>query len=193
MGRNELDGKIILYHGSPIGGLTELKPFVSEHQKPYLYFAENSLVALLYAVKPVPKPFSFYPYGFGENGELLYSEYYENAFAELYEGKRGYLYECRADRKQLEEPTQIRGVYTCAEAVKVGSILEIPDLYVYYREREKPGVFRIRARREIPEKEMDFVREEMLGYMREYGLKKLPDHEMSGFIRTRFPEVWEKE
>lgn len=183
---------MILYHGSPIGGLTELKPFISEHEKPYLYFAENPLVALLYAVKPVPKPFSFYPYGFGENGELLYSEYYENAFADIYEGKRGYLYECRADREQLEAPTQIRRVYTCAEAVKVGSVMEIPDLYAYYREREKPGVFRLRTRREIPEKEMDFVRKEMLGYMREYGLRNLPDHEMSEFIRTRFPEVWER-
>lgn len=55
---------MIFYHGSPIGGLTELKPFLSEHGKPYIYFATNPLVALLYAVKPVSKPFSFYPYGF---------------------------------------------------------------------------------------------------------------------------------
>lgn len=52
---------MILYHGSPVGGLTELKLFLSEHGRPYLYFADNPLVALLYAVKPVPKPFSFYP------------------------------------------------------------------------------------------------------------------------------------
>lgn len=184
---------MILYHGSPIGGLTELKPFLSEHEKPYLYLAENPLVALLYAVKPVPKPFSFYPYGFGENGELLYAEYYENALADLYKGKRGFLYECRAERKRLEAPTKIRGVYTCAKAARVESVSEIPDLYAYYREREKTGAFRIRTRGEISEREMDFVREEMLGYVREYELKKHPDHEMSGFIRTRFPEVWGKE
>lgn len=60
------------YHGSPVGGLTELKPFLSEHGKPYLYFAEDPLVALLYAVKPVPKPLSFYPYGFAGDGGKMY-------------------------------------------------------------------------------------------------------------------------
>lgn len=51
-----------LYHGSPVADLKEMKPYLSEHGKPYIYFAENPLIALLYAVKPVPKPFSFYPY-----------------------------------------------------------------------------------------------------------------------------------
>ena len=44
------------YHGSPIGGLNKLEPFLSEHGRHYIYFATNPLVALLYAVKPVPKP-----------------------------------------------------------------------------------------------------------------------------------------
>lgn len=51
---------MILYHGSPIGDVTELKPFLSEHKDAYVYFASNPVVALLYTVKPVPKPFSFY-------------------------------------------------------------------------------------------------------------------------------------
>ena len=85
---------MIFYHGSSVKGLKELKPFLSEHGKPYIYFATNSLIALLYAVKPVPKPFSFYPYGFDKNGNVVYSEYYENAFYDLYKGKTGYLYEC---------------------------------------------------------------------------------------------------
>lgn len=44
---------MILYHGSPVGELTELKPFLSEHGRPYLYFADNPLVALLYACRDV--------------------------------------------------------------------------------------------------------------------------------------------
>lgn len=59
------------YHGSPVGGLNELKPF------------------------------SFYPYGFDENGNAVYSEYYDNAFYDLYKGKSGYLYECD-DLKKLK-------------------------------------------------------------------------------------------
>lgn len=94
------------YHGSPIGGLDELKPFLSEHGKPYIYFSSNPIVALLYAVKPVPKPFSFYPYGFDKNGAVVYSEYFENAFFHLYGGKVGYLYEC-THLENTDNPTNI--------------------------------------------------------------------------------------
>ena len=75
---------MILYHGSPNWWhYYELKPFLSEHKKPYVYLASNPVVALLYTVKPVPKPFSFYPYGF--NGEkVVYSEYYKNCFEDIY-------------------------------------------------------------------------------------------------------------
>lgn len=44
---------MILYHGSSVGGITELKPYLSEHKKPYVYLASNPVVALLYAVKQV--------------------------------------------------------------------------------------------------------------------------------------------
>lgn len=80
---------LAFYHGSPIGGLNELKPFLSEHGEPYVYFSSSPIVALLYAVKPVPKPYSFYPYGFDENGVVVYSEYFENAFFHLYNEKKG--------------------------------------------------------------------------------------------------------
>ena len=68
------------YHGSPVGELNELKPFLSEHEKQYVYFTQNPIVALLYAVHPVDKPFSYYPYGFDKDGTVHYSEYYQNAF-----------------------------------------------------------------------------------------------------------------
>ena len=55
------------YHGSPVGGLNELKPFLSEHKKQYVYFTQNPVVALLYAVHSVDKPFSYYPYGFDKD------------------------------------------------------------------------------------------------------------------------------
>ena len=58
------------YHGSPIGGLNKLEPFLSEHGRHYIYFATNPLVALLYAVKPVPKP----------NRSALLNRYMQNPF-----------------------------------------------------------------------------------------------------------------
>lgn len=178
-----------LFHGSPVGGLTELQPFLSEHGKPYLYFATNPLVALLYAAKPVPKPFSFYPYGFDKDGGVVYSEYYENAFEQLYRGKAGYLYECD-HVAGLENPTQINCAYTTTEPVQIDRVTRIDDLYDYFMAQAEQGLFRVKRRAEISEKEIDFVLEEFRKDIVNFDLKWAPEHEMSHFIQQHFPSAW---
>ncbi len=179
---------MILYHGSPTGGLTELTPFLSEHGKPYIYFASTPVIALLYAVKPVPKPFSFYPYGFDKNC-VVYSEYFEDAFFDLYKGKTGYLYEC-VDLKHVDNPTQINCVYTCIEKVKVDKVTKIPDLYVYFKEQEEKCLFRIKQRTEISDKEMQRILNELKKDIEANNLKHFPEHPMSIFIQNHFPNAW---
>lgn len=177
------------YHGSPLRALAELKPFLSEHGAPYIYFATDPLVALLYAVKPVPKPFSFYPYGFGKDGRVIYSEYFEDAFRALYRGRAGYLYACH-DLKGLKKPTQISCAYTCSEPVRVDAVTEIPDLYVYFKEQEEKGRFLIKRRADVSDQEMRLVEASLQEDIDRHGLKALPEHAMSLFIRTHFPGVW---
>lgn len=177
------------YHGSPIGGLSELKPSLSEHNKPYIYFATNPLVALLYAVKPVPKPFSFYPYGFDKNGVVIYSEYFEDAFSHLYKGKIGYLYECD-DLKNANNPTNICCAYTCTEPIKVKNITKIPDLYAYFKQQEENGLFKIKPKKDISDKEIAFVFCELKKDVENNHLKNRPQHPMSVFIQEYFPSVW---
>lgn len=167
-----------LFHGSPVGGLTELQPFLSEHGKPYLYFA----------TKPVPKPFSFYPYGFDKDG-VVYSEYYENAFEERYRGKAGYLCEC--DRVTgLDNPTQINCAYTTTEPVKIDRVTRSDDLYDYFMEQAEQGLFWVKKRAETSEKEMDIVLEEFRKDIANFNLKHDPEHEMSHFIQQHFPSAW---
>lgn len=181
---------MIFYHGSPVKGVKELKPFLSEHGKPYIYFATNPFVALLYAVKPVPKPFNFYPYGFDKNGNVVYSEYYENAFYDLYKGKTGYLYECD-DLKQTDTPTKINCAYATTESIKIDRVTEISDLYLFYKEQEAKGLFSIKQKSKISDKEMNFVLDELRKDIKKYDLKSLPQHAMSIFIQKHFPTIWE--
>lgn len=178
------------YHGSPFKGLHELKPFLSEHGEPYIYFASNPLVALLYAVKPVPKPFSFYPYGFGSNGIVIYSEYYENAFYDLYKGKTGFLYECD-HLKNVNTPTQICCACTVSKPVRIDRVTEISDLYAFYKGQEAKGLFRIKNKNEISDKEIRFISAELKGDIIKNHLVWEPQHAMSIFIKTHFPEIWE--
>ncbi len=179
---------MIFYHGSSIGGLTELKPFLSEHKKPYIYLTSNPVVALLYAVKPVPKPFSFYPYGF--SGEkVVYSEYYKNCFEEIYKGKKGYLYECE-NVKNIENPTAINCAYTCEEPIEINRCIEIKDVYNKFMEYKEMGLFEINPFEKISEKELNFVYDDMKRTIKQYDLKNNPKSPMSEFIKMHFAKAW---
>ena len=179
---------MILYHGSDIGNLTELKPFLSEHKKPYIYLTSNPVVALLYAVKPVPKPFSFYPYGF--SGEkVVYSEYYKDCFKDIYKGKKGFLYECH-NVENVRNPTSIHCAYTCEHPVRISRCIQIDDLYDEFTEYKEKGLFEIKPFGSISDRELNFVREDMRKNIAQHNLKDFPDNPMSQFIIRHFPEVW---
>lgn len=179
---------MILYHGSSIGGITELKPFLSEHKKPYVYLASNPVVALLYTVKPVPKPFSFYPYGF--NGEkVVYSEYYKNCFEDIYKGKKGFLYECN-DITNIENPTAINCAYTCQTPIKINNYIEIDDVFEKFMEYKAQGLFEIKPFENIKERELNFVYDDMKKTIMQHNLRGCPDSPMSQFIITHFPKIW---
>ncbi|MDE5604836.1 MAG: hypothetical protein K2I73_04550 [Eubacterium sp.] len=177
------------YHGSPIADLKELKPILSEHGQAYVYFSTNPLVALLYSVKPVPKPFSWYPYGFDSKGNIIYSEYFENAFEKTYKGKTGYLYECD-DISDVEQPTQINCAYTCKNCIKIDRVTKIPDLYQYFKEQEKEGLFKIKPLNAISEKEMNFVLEDLISTIDKFNLTTHPQNPMTVFIKENFTELY---
>lgn len=183
---------MIFYHGSPVGGLNELKPFLSEHGEQYVYFTKNPVVALLYTVHPVDKPFSYYPYGFDKDGTIHYSEYYKDAFSDIYKGKQGYLYECD-HIPSIGNPTQIKGVFVCKNAVKVDRKIMIPDLYDRLMEYQQQGLFRIRTFDTISEKEMQHVYDTLKQTIQKHALKQSLGNLMSRFIREHFPGVWEEE
>lgn len=179
---------MILYHGSSIGDLTELKPFLSEHGEPFVYLSSNPAVALLYTVKPVPKPFSFYPYGF--NGEkVVYSEYYENSFEDIYKGRKGFIYECICDGN-IGNPTSIKCAYACEKAVKVSRCIEIDDVYEKFTEYIENGIFDVKPLSEISEKELSFVYDDIRKTIEQYNLRECPDNPMSKFIMTNFKSIW---
>ncbi len=178
------------YHGSPIGDLKALTPSLSEHNKPYIYFSTNPLVALLYAVKPVPKPFSFYPYGFDKDGNLIYSEYFENAFYELYNGKTGYLYKVE-NLNNIQNPTNINSAVVCETPVKITDVTKISNLYEYYLEKEKPGNFFIKKNSDISQKEMDFVLSELKKDIEKYQLFNYPENSMTLFLKEYFPKTFD--
>ena len=181
---------VIFYHGSSVKGLTMLKPFVSEHKQPYIYFSTNPVVALLYTVRPVEKPFNWYPYGFDSDGTVVYSEYYPGAFSDVYKGKSGYLYECD-DIENTENPTNINSAFTCNEPVEIDRMSEIDDIYDEFMKYKSQGLFKIKCFDDISSKELSFVRDYLSNLIIKHDLHSKPDLDISRMIQDHFKDIWE--
>lgn len=180
----------MFYHGSSIGKLAELNPFVSEHGKPYIYFASNPVVALFYTVKAVEKPFSWYPYGF-KNGIPVYTEYYPNALADVYKGKTGYIYEFeRIDG--AENPTDINCACVCSLPVKTDKITEIPDVYEMLLEHEKNGELIIERYDFLSESRKLWIENTIKAEIAMHKLKSNSGNSYESFIKSRFPNLYEE-
>ena len=106
----------------------------------------------------------------------------------LYKNKTGYLYQCN-NINHLEQPTQINCAYTCTDPVRIDRVTKIDDLYTYYVEQEKSGLFKIKHFNDIPEKEMAFISEDMKNTVEQYDLRNHPDNPMSVFIKKYFSAV----
>ena len=88
----------LLYHASPVKGITRLEPHVSNHGKALVYLSdrrENVLVYLSNAVEKHCRENGFVwngswhkwaSYGFAKDGRLLLEEYYPNATMDTYKG-----------------------------------------------------------------------------------------------------------
>ena len=143
----------MLYHASPIGGLTVLTPHISNHGKPLVYFSkkrENVLVYLSNAVEKYCRETGFAhtdkwqkwgPYGFDADGVQRLEEYYPNALKETYAGVSGYIYS--AEAANAFPAQDIPFAAASEQAVEIVSCEFVPDAYEAILRAEKAGLLRI--------------------------------------------------
>ncbi len=176
------------YHGTSVGNLTELKPSISEHGKPYIYFSTNPVVALFYTVKAVEPPFNWFPYGF-KNGIPVYTEYYPDALADIYSGRQGFIYEFEK-LNNIENPTDINCACVCKNSVKTEKFTEIHDVYEKMLEYEKSGDLIIERYESLSENRLENIENIIKSEIEEYNLKQNPECSYAKFILKKFPQWW---
>ena len=184
---------MILYHGSSVPNLKELKPYISEHKKPYIYFSTDIAVATFYTVHKIERPYNWFTYGFNKDGIPIYTEYYPNALADVYNGQRGYIYQCH-QTEDMSNPTNINDAYVCPNPIVVDKCVTIDDVYANLLEYEKDGRLIIRRFEEFSDKlciKRVNINEQIKQEIFNYDLLSMPECSYSKFIRERFPEVWE--
>ena len=132
---------MILYHGSKTANIDTLRPFLSNHEKPYVYLTHSKVLATAYAHNPLTRPNGFFSYWWSKDGTLCYDEYFPNQLETIYAGQTGYVYECVGDYPQLDK---MPWVYLSGESVPVIRCTRIPDIYQELLEYERQGLLKVR-------------------------------------------------
>ena len=177
-----------LYHGSAFEGLTTLVPHVSEHEQEYVYLSDNSAIAMLYTVHMLPFPYNWYPYGF-HNEIPIYTEYYPDALADVYAGRRGFVYECERT-STMEGLAMIPGAYVSEVPVAVHGVRAVADVHEALLDLEHKGRLIIQRFATLSDEQHAFFTEMMRRQIALYELHGKPDDAYSRFITERFPHVW---
>ena len=184
------------YHASPIGGITQLEPRISNHGIPLVYFSrkrENVLVYLSNAIEKYCMETGFRydgiyqkwgPYGFNKGGRLQLEEYYPNALGSTYKGVSGYIYNAETITDS-GFAVQIPDAATSSIPVKVLNSEYVPDAYEAILQAEREGLITI------------FRYEELSGKAHEWIEKTIKDEyegaaghpEYRHFLKGHFPNI----
>ncbi len=175
-----------LYHVSPTAGLRELQPSVTQYfGKPRQVCLTASLpMALMYGVKHFE-----YTYGYTRSGQIYYEEYFPDALAEIYRGKKASLYRC-AFRPDMTA-TAIPNEYVTPRAVTVLEETLIPDVYEALLEQERLGRLKIVRYSEMTAESLAWVEAAETVTILEHGLLH-EDGAFARYMREKYPRSWEQ-
>lgn len=175
----------ILYHGSPVAGLTVLEPHTPQYfGKPrQVCLTSSEAMALLYGVRHFE-----YTYGYTQDGQLYFEEYFPNALEEIYSGKRAYLYRCA--RRDDMAPTAIPNEFVSDSPVPVLEGTAVPDVYEALLEKERTGALRIVRWALRTEASRQWTIQEEKDSILEHGLLHRDDA-FARYMRGKYPESWD--
>ena len=184
------------YHASPIEGIQQLEPRVSDHHIPLVYFStkrENTLVYLSKAIEKYCRETGFAydgiwkkrgPYGFTKDGRQQLQEYYPDALEKTYKGVSGYIYSAEIITDS-EFEIRIPDAASSSAPVTVSGSEFVPDAYEAILEAAEKGLITIMRYDEMPEKMREWNRRTIL---QEY--EENADHpEYRHFLKGNFPNI----
>ncbi len=156
----------LLYHASPVEGIKELEPRVSNHGDLRVYFSlkrENTLVYLSNAVERFCRQTGFQhegvwrkwgPYGFTPDRRLRLEEYYPNALQETYKGVSAYIYTVQWSEKN-QILTGIPDAFYSDQPIRVAGCEFIKDAYAEIMKAYEEGKIDIVRYEEWSEKQRE--------------------------------------
>ena len=177
---------MILFHGSSVPGISTLRPFASNHDKPYVYLTHSKILATLYAYNPMKRPNGFFTYWWDKDGILCYDEYFNNQMEEIYAGQKGFVYACQGDYPQLGK---MPWVYLSEDKVHVEECTEVPDIYAQLLDYENKGLLRVRRWKNASERQREIWKKVVHRSLTDVDRNSPIVKEYIQFVYTHFPDL----
>ncbi len=174
---------MILYHGSPIAGITRLVPHSAEHGTA-VFLTDIHTLAAIYA----HENHVWYTYCFDRERRLVYDEVFPDQLRRLYQGQAGYIYTVDMQAAQHE---RMPWVYMSGP-VDTADCQVIPDLYAYLLDEIDAGRLILRKHEDMPEQALASYRQMTVDHMVKHGFVLDPNCEYAQFVQTYMPEWWEE-
>ena len=184
------------YHASPVEGIRQLEPRISNHGIPLIYFSkkrENVLVYLSNAVEKYCRETGFAwegrwqkwgPYGFDPDGRQRLEEYYPDALEKTYKGVSGYIYGAKSIREAAFD-LHIPDAAVSRDPVPVHTVEFVPDAYEAILQAERAGLIRIMRYEQMPERMRAWNRKTI----REEYEANLDHPDYRHFLKGTFPYI----
>ncbi len=174
------------YHGSPINNINSLIPHLAYlgQTEALVYTTSSKVMATFYCLKNFE-----YTYGFNKDKQLVYTEYYEDSLQIIYQGKKGYLYEC--DNLVDYKEGKIPYTYTTNKNVNVKKIEEVDDLYLKLLEYEQQGVLVIERYNTLSDNFKKIIERQILEEIKSKQLL-ITNNDHANYIKEHYPDIWQK-
>ena len=182
------------YHGTTVGGLTELKPFNSQHSnlnESCVYLTSNKQLALHYIWDLSRCPTKSPMLDIRKDGTLVFQEMFSDALAFFYKGLSGYIYHCVGDYETSDKI----GVIDCTKSnnpVPIYDFEYIDEVYERIMEYEQEGKFIYEKFETLPQYRRDIIRGIIIRNIKHEMLLSNPESPKARFIQDKYTQYWKE-
>ena len=182
---------MLLYHGSNITGLKQLKPKLADHDRPYVYMATIETVAALYLCNAVERPYYWFPYGF-ENGSVVpvYHELYPNALRQVSEGISGCIYVVDANEDQFVPFKNIPCARLGTVPLDVADRIDVSDAFELLKNYINNGKLKVSRYEDKTPEQLEWWYSAVADHMSKKNMIEYPECSYVRFVKNYIPRAW---
>ncbi len=185
---------MVFYHGSSIGGLTELRPYSkpwSNLKEPLVYLTSSKQLAAHYIWNTDKYAIKTPMLDIRPDGTLVFQEMFSGALEFFYKGLSGWIYHCEGDYP-MNDSVGVFTAATSAAPVPVTGAEFIEDVYEHIISYSSQGKFIYERFEELRPYRHDIIRGIIYRSIKRSDLFNNPAHPDYKFIPDKYPQYWKE-